>query len=210
MSTPYDIDCNCCPRLAAHLDELRPLWPDYWCRPVAAIGPVDAPLLVVGLAPGMHGANRTGRPFSGDQSGLLLTEALQATGFSWPGFDEAGLASACRITNAVKCLPPLNRPILSEVRNCNPYLQAELASVPDGGVVLALGRVAHGAVLLALGRSLADWPFVHGACGRLGRHWLLSSYHCSRYNIQTKRLTVEAFHGVVMQAADLLRNPPKS
>ena len=216
-SEQYDSDCQRCPRLVEYLAEVKQQQPDYWCKPVPAIGPADAPLLVVGLAPGLHGANRTGRPFSGDQSGTLLNQALTSAGFCWPGDSPAGDSAQgnstgpgsetqtdCRITNAVKCLPPQNRPIRGEVRHCNGYLQAELAALPEGGVVLVLGRVAHEAVLLAAGRTIRELPFAHGACGKLGPNWLLSSYHCSRYNIQTRRLTSEAFHALVLDAKALL------
>jgi len=199
----YDVGCRRCERLVAALEDYQQQQPDYWCRPVAAIGPESAPLLVVGLAPGQQGANRTGRPFSGDQSGVLLHQALVAAGFVWPGEEVAG--SACRITNAVKCWPPQNRPTRGEISNCNSYLQAELARLPAGGVVLALGQVAHEAVLLALHQPRTALTFGHGVRGQFDGRWLLSSYHCSRYNIQTRRLTAEAFCAVVAEAAELVR-----
>jgi len=181
--------------------------PDYYAAPVPPFGPAAAPLLVVGLAPGMHGANRTGRPFTGDHAGILLYRTL------W----ELGLASApeslaaddglellgCRITNAVKCLPPQNKPLPAEVRECRAWLAAELhESKPR--VLLALGRIAHDGVLDALGVKRSACRFAHGAEHALpGGAWLVDSYHCSRYNTQTRRLTETMFREVVARAAHL-------
>ncbi len=205
----FDPDCRACPRLAAHLREVRRRHPDYHARPVAPFGPRRARLLVVGLAPGLHGANATGRPFTGDHAGILLYETLHRFGFaSRPESRHRrdGLVLRdCRITNAVKCLPPANRPTPAEVARCNGYLAAELAAVPEGGVVLALGTLAHGAVLRALGRRQADHPFAHGRRHRPGTGWtLLDSYHCSRYNTQTGRLTPAMFRRVFQRIARLL------
>jgi uracil-DNA glycosylase family 4 len=157
----------------------------------------------------MHGANRTGRPFTGDHAGILLYRTLHEHGFaSRPasvsrsdGLELIG----CRITNAVKCLPPGNKPLPAEVRSCNAYLAAELAMLGTGGVVLALGRVAHGAVALALGLRVGEIRFAHGAVHPLpGGRTLLDSYHCSRYNTQTRRLTPEMFAAVMARARELL------
>ncbi len=195
----FDVECRQCPRLAAFLREVRENHPDYHARPVPPFGDGDPDLLIVGLAPGMHGANATGRPFTGDYAGILLYDTLYRHGFSDRPVSESaddGLRlRGCRITNAVKCLPPQNKPLGEEVRTCNTYLMEELAALKAGAVILALGTVAHQAVLRALGLRLKDYPFGHGrehplAEGRL----LVDSYHCSRYNTQTRRLTEAMFH----------------
>jgi len=175
--------------------------PDYHARPVLPFGDPRARLLIVGLAPGMHGANRTGRPFTGDFAGILLYETLHAFGFgSKPvsvAADDDLLLNDCRITNAVKCLPPENKPEPSEIKTCNHYLAAELQTSPDVRVILALGLVAHKAVLMALGLKQSALVFAHGARHALpdGRI-LIDSYHCSRYNTQTRRLTSADFYNV--------------
>ncbi len=197
-----------CPRLAAYLDAVRAEHPEYHARPVAPFGDPAARLLVVGLAPGYHGANRTGRPFTGDYAGILLYETLHRFGLATAPESRApddGLRlRGCRITNAVKCLPPANKPVGAEVRNCNPFLAAELATLPDGAVVLALGKIAHDAVLRAAGLKLVSRRFAHGAVHELPPgHTLVDSYHCSRYNTQTRRLTDAMFSEVVGRAAAL-------
>lgn len=201
----FDPECRRCPRLAGFLDQVKAEHPDYHARPVPAFGDPDPRLLIVGLAPGMHGANRTGRPFTGDHAGLLLYRTLYALGLaSHPGSDRAddGLVlTGCRITNAVKCLPPANKPVGGEIRQCNHFLAAELDQLPIGAAVLALGRIAHEAVLKALNRPLASCRFVHGAEHHLGSLFMVDSYHCSRYNTQTRRLTESMFQAVVAQAA---------
>lgn len=205
----YDPDCRCCPRLAGFLDEVRGLYPAYHAAPVAPFGDPQARLLVVGLAPGMHGANATGRPFTGDHAGILLYETLHRYGFGSAPVSRARedglMLTGCRITNAVKCLPPQNKPTGGEARQCNAYLRAELADLGPGSLILTLGRVAHGAVLMALGLKAGAYPFAHGAGHDLpdGRR-LLDSYHCSRYNTQTGRLTAEMFRAVIAQAHDWL------
>ncbi len=193
--------CTDCPRLAGFLAEVRSRQPGYHSRPVMPFGDPQARLLIVGLAPGMHGANRTGRPFTGDYAGILLYETLHAFGFaSLPesvAADDALRLSDCRITNAVKCLPPENKPEPAEIRTCNSYLVAELEAAPEVKVILALGLVAHKAVLMALGLKQSARAFGHGA-----RHFLpdgrilIDSYHCSRYNTQTRRLTSADFQDV--------------
>ena len=193
--------CRDCPRLAGFLDEVRCKHPDYHARPVAPFGDPRARLLIVGLAPGMHGANRSGRPFTGDFAGILLYATLHKHGFanapqSVSADDKLKLID-CRITNAVKCLPPQNKPDLAEVKECNKYLAAELAAMPKGGTVLALGTIAHQAVLRAVGVKSAQFPFRHGARHTLPNGLaLFDSYHCSRYNTQTRRLTAAMFEGV--------------
>jgi uracil-DNA glycosylase len=198
----FSESCRRCPRLARYLKGLRIEHPDYHARPVAPFGSQRARVLIVGLAPGKHGANRTGRPFTGDHAGGLLYETLHAFGFasrpvSFSIGDGLRLVD-CRITNAVKCLPPANRPQPSEIRSCNAYLAEEIASLPPGAAILALGTVAHAAVLMALGIARREHPFSHGARHELPRRLLLyDSYHCSRYNTQTKRLTPAMFRSVV-------------
>ena len=208
MSTnTFDLDCRACPRLAGFLDEVRVKHPGYHARPVPAFGDPQPRLLIVGLAPGMHGANRSGRPFTGDYAGVLLYATLHKFGYaSAPesiAADDGLSLIGCRITNAVKCLPPANKPEPAEIRTCNRFLTAELAELaelPELPVILALGRVAHEAALRALGHKLKDYPFAHGSDHRLPNGWrLVSSYHCSRYNTQTRRLTPDMFEAVFRQ-----------
>jgi uracil-DNA glycosylase family 4 len=205
----FEAHCRLCPRLARHLDDVRSAHPGYHCRPVAAFGSRRHRLLVVGLAPGLHGANRTGRPFTGDHAGILLYRTLHATGFATLPESRArgdGLRLVdCRITNAVKCLPPGNRPLPEEVRRCNPYLAGELARLPQEAVIVALGVIAHGAVLRASGLRPSRFRFDHGAEHRLpGGQRLLDSYHCSRLNTNTGRLTAAMFRRVFGRARHLI------
>ena len=208
-TTCFDPDCRACPRLAHFLDEVHAQHPDYHARPVAPFGDAAPSLLVVGLAPGMHGANRSGRPFTGDHAGILLYQTLHRFGYaSEPqsvAADDGLQLIGCRITNAVKCLPPANKPEPAEIRECNRFLAAELAGLPGHASILALGQIAHQAVLRAQGLKLKDYPFGHASNYRLpdGRR-LVSSYHCSRYNTQTRRLTPEMFAAVftLIQAED--------
>ena len=201
--------CTECPRLAGFLADVRLRNPDYHARPVLPFGDPRARLLIVGLAPGMHGANRTGRPFTGDHAGILLYETLHAFGFgSKPvsvAADDDLRLSDCRITNAVKCLPPENKPEPAEIKTCNHYLATELETSPDVRVILALGLVAHKAVLMALGLKQSALVFGHGARHELpdGRI-LIDSYHCSRYNTQTRRLTSADFQAVFRKIRDEL------
>jgi len=208
--TEFDPGCRRCPRLADFLEEGRARHPGYHCAPVAPFGDDDPRLLVVGLAPGFHGANATGRPFTGDYAGVLLYATLHAFGWASAPASESrtdGLVlRGARITNAVKCVPPANKPTPGEVANCNAYLAAELHGLAAGAVVLALGAVAHGAVLRALGLRPAAFRFAHGATHRLTDGMLLvDSYHCSRYNQNTRRLTEPMFRDVVAQASALAR-----
>ncbi len=205
----FDLNCRRCPRLALFLDEVGAEYPDYHARPVAPFGAKKIELLIVGLAPGMHGANATGRPFTGDHAGILLYQTLFDFGLSNKpvslSIDDGLKLKNCRITNAVKCLPPQNKPTTDEVKICNDFLQQELAELKPGTVVLALGAIAHGAVLRALGLKLAEYRFGHAAEYALPKGlWLLDSYHCSRYNTQTKRLTAEMFADVFARAKVLM------
>ncbi len=204
-SSTYRENCRRCPRIARHLALKKTLHPHYHCKPVAAFGDPGAQLLIVGLAPGLHGANATGRPFTGDHAGILLYRTLYKFGFSTrpvsKDADDALELRNCRITNAVKCLPPANRPTVEEIRNCNAYLRNELAGLRPDSVVLALGRIAHDAVLRALGVKLSHYAFAHGALHRIEDRWsLLDSYHCSRYNTQTGRLNQKQFEAVFSKA----------
>lgn len=203
----FDRDCRACPRLAGFLDDVNARYPDYYCRPVPPFGDASARFLIVGLAPGMHGANRTGRPFTGDHAGILLYETMHKYGFGSKAESlsaDDGLALLdCRITNAVKCLPPANKPVRGEIRQCNRFLAAELETLPAGAVALALGRIAHEAVLMALHLPLASCRFAHGAEHHLGSLLMVDSYHCSRYNTQTRRLTETMFETVVAHAATI-------
>ncbi|TCS73428.1 uracil-DNA glycosylase family 4 [Sulfuritortus calidifontis] len=223
----FDPNCTACPRLADFLADCRASRPDYYGRPVPPFGAAKPRLLIVGLAPGYHGANRSGRPFTGDYAGVLLYQTLHAFGYaSRPestAADDGLELIGCRITNAVKCVPPENKPTPDEIRRCNGYLKAELEALPKGAAILALGQIAHGAVLRALGLKLKDYPFGHAAVHQLpspsGRGVggegkprgegkaedagtplrLYDSYHCSRYNTQTRRLTPEMFQAVFAQ-----------
>ncbi len=204
----FDPACRRCPRLSTYLDEVRVRWPDYHAAPVPAFGDAHPRLLIVGLAPGLHGANATGRVFTGDHAGILLYETLHRFGFSNQSesqFNDRLRLKGCRITNAVKCVPPRNRPVGDEISTCNRYLRRELEQLPDQAIVLALGGIAHRAVLKARGLRQALYPFAHNALHALpGGLRLLDSYHCSRYNTQTRRLTPAMFDDVMRRARCLV------
>ena len=210
------LECQKCPALRAQFKRLRVQYPDYWNRPVPAHGPEDSPLLIVGLAPGLKGANRTGVPFVGDASGAMLTRVLK----------RLNALDQVRITNAVKCLPRNNKPSGLEVKRCRPYFEADLfesvewrsdktpqassrrdaaaegpLGQPRHTVYFALGRVAHDEVVRAFGYKLSALPFKHGARHRLAKDvWLYDSYHCSRYNVQTGRITETMLYNVLKRA----------
>jgi uracil-DNA glycosylase family 4 len=197
----FDINCQACPRLAKHLKAVKKDYPDYHALPVEPFGAARPDLLIVGLAPGMHGANATGRPFTGDYAGIILYETLHKFGFSNQptsvSLNDKLKLKKCRITNAVKCLPPENKPTTTEINACNKYLQQELLQLPKGCHILVLGGIAHKAVLKALDLKIRDFPFVHGNHYKLpDAKKLFTSYHCSRYNTQTRRLTEKMFHDV--------------
>ena len=205
----FDVDCRRCNRLADFLDQIKSEYPEYHARPVAPFGAPNPRLLIVGLAPGMHGANATGRPFTGDHAGLLLYATLYKFGFSnqpmSTDLNDGLRLIDCRITNAVKCLPPQNKPVGSEINNCNGFLRLEIEAMANAGILLALGSVAHNAVIKALGLRHKAFPFAHGREHSLYRGLkLLDSYHCSRYNTQTRRLTEEMFQAVFARAKALL------
>jgi len=207
------IACTACPRLAEHLAAIRRRDPDWHALPVPALGSLDAQLLVVGLGPGEKGANRTGRPFTGDVAGELLYPALHRFGFAsspeplgadgWA--NPAMHLSNCRITNAVRCVPPANKPTTPEIRQCNGYLKAELAAMPNLKAVVALGAIAHQALLWSYGLKAKDCVFGHNVRHSLpdGRI-LIDSYHCSGYNWRMGRLTRESFEAVFAGIKSLL------
>jgi len=205
MHMDFDPQCRQCPRLAVFLGKVRNEYPDYHAAPVPAFGDRSPRLLIIGLAPGLHGANRTGRPFTGDYAGLLLYQSLFDLGLSnMPHSEHASdelRLSGVRITNAVKCLPPQNKPNTEEVRCCNSFLATEIKALPPSCKLLALGSIAHQAVLRAYDLKLSFCRFGHGAIHELpdGRK-LVNSYHCSRYNTQTKRLTRTMFIEALQKA----------
>ena len=182
-------------------DENRLKWPEYHNAPVSSFGPLSARLLIVGLAPGLRGANRTGRPFTGDFAGQLLYQTLHGHGFARGDYQERaddGFAlSGCRVTNAVRCVPPENKPIGAEIKTCRQYLAAEIAAMPNLTVIVALGSIAHRSTVSALGLRQTLFPFTHGAMHGISDTLVLAdSYHCSRYNTNTGKLTPEMFSAV--------------
>lgn len=216
-----DNNCSLCPRLADFRAENRVNYPHYFNAPVPSFGGLDAELLIVGLAPGLQGANQTGRPFTGDYAGFTLYEALIKHGFATGNFlatlpetlegrvegnnhsnpilsqpGEFRLVNA-RVSNAVRCLPPENKPEPSEIKQCNSFLAREIKAMPNLKAILCLGLVSHNAVLMALGNKAKDAKFSHAATHQLGHITVYNSYHCSRYNINTKRLTQGMFDEVI-------------
>lgn len=214
---PPSYDCDLCPRLCAFHQTNRQQYPSFFNGPVPAFGELDAQLLIVGLAPGLQGANATGRPFTGDYAGDILYASLLQEGFATGSYTSPrGAAIAfpykdalelknCRITNAVRCVPPENKPETSEIKNCNDFLRQEIAAMPKLKVIVSLGTVSHNAVLKALGQKPSYGKFGHAAMHQLpGGIILLDSYHCSRYNINTGRLSQEMFDAVIRKAKSLI------
>ena len=203
-------NCQRCSRLTDYRKEQKLVFPEYRCLPVAGFGPADAKLLIVGLAPGLHGANASGRPFTGDASGDMLFATLHKYGFasqaiSHSGDDNMRLVN-CRITNAVKCAPPQNRPRGDEIKRCNSYLRAEISILSAGSVVLALGTIAHNSILKALQLQPSKIRFSHLAEHPLSSQFnLIDSYHCSRYNINTGRLSQDMFDQVFKRIRQVLQ-----
>lgn len=204
-------DCPLCPRLVAFLQDERAKHPDWWNAPVPSFGSIDASLLILGLAPGLQGANRTGRPFTGDWAGDLLYKVLVEEGLATGVYDKRpddGLTlSGCRIANAVRCVPPQNKPIGQEMKACRPFLVDEIAAMSELRAIFTLGRIAHEAALRVLGQKVTAFKFVHGAVHRIetpeGRPiTVVNSYHCSRYNTNTGRLTEEMFRDAVRIAKE--------
>ena len=205
-------DCPLCPRLV----EFRTLWrerePSWHNAPVPSFGVAEGRLLVVGLAPGLRGANRTGRPFTGDYAGDLLYETLTAFGFANGAFkarpdDGLQLADAA-IANAVRCVPPENKPTTDEIRTCRPFLSATIAAMPRLAAIVALGKIAHDSVVVTLGERMARHPFGHGRRHAIGGYAVFDSYHCSRYNTNTGVLTPEMFRAVFADVRDMLGTAP--
>ncbi len=198
---PYD--CRACPRLAAYLDDLRVREPDWFNGPVPSFGDEKATLLIVGLAPGVTGANRTARPFTGDYAGDLLYATLDKFGWSKGAYDarpDDGLKlTGAMITNAVRCVPPENKPVGAEINECRSFLEARIAALPRLKVIMALGKIAHDSTVRMFGAKLKDHSFGHGTRYDIGDYVLISSYHCSRYNTNTRRLTAEMFENVFTQ-----------
>ncbi|MGB5091794.1 MAG: uracil-DNA glycosylase [Parvibaculum sp.] len=200
--------CALCPRLVAYRQESATAHPDWFNGPVPSFGPDDARLLIVGLAPGLQGANRTGRPFTGDFAGDLLYSTLLKFGFAQGSYgariDDGLTLRGAMISNAVRCVPPQNKPTPEEQKTCRPFFAARMASLPRLKVMLALGHIAHDAVLKARGVKKTAAPFGHGARHDLGGVTLFDSYHCSRYNTNTRRLTEEMFHNVFRDIRELI------
>jgi len=209
----FDSSCTQCSRFVSFFKELRIEYPKYYNLPVAPFGAKNPDLLIVGLAPGMHGANATGRPFTGDHAGILLYKTLFKFGFSnqaESSHKKDGLKLLnCRITNAVKCLPPQNKPNGVEVNTCNSFLKSELEQLKKDTVIITLGLIAHKAVIKAVATKQADYIFKHNAHHRIKlgelEHIIIDSYHCSRYNTNTKRLTEKMFFDVFRQAQKCIK-----
>ncbi len=193
-------DCPICPRLVQFREQARARQPEWFNAPVASFGPTDARVLIVGLAPGLQGANRTGRPFTGDYAGVLLYETLIAFGFARGQYEarpDDGLTLLdARITNAVRCVPPGNKPTGPEISACRNFLEQTVAEMGKLAAIVALGRIAHDSVVTALGVKKSSVPFAHGAQSRVGTLTLFDSYHCSRYNTNTRVLTPAMFRDV--------------
>ena len=205
----YSANCKKCPRLTDYLTSSKQKHPDYFCKPVPAFGDPNAEFLIVGLAPGLHGANATGRPFTGDYAGVLLYETLYKFNFSTApnsiSADDDLKLQNCRITNAVKCVPPANKPTTDEIKTCSHYLKSELLALNPGAVVLALGKIAHDSIIRSFDLKLSQYSFGHENVHHLDNNLtLIDSYHCSRYNTQTKRLTPKQFESAFKKVAIVL------
>jgi len=205
-------NCPRCPRLVAFRSDWRKREPDWFNAPVPSFGPLDARLLIVGLAPGLRGANRTGRPFTGDFAGDLLYDTLAQFGFATGRYEarpDDGLALVdCRITNAVRCVPPQNKPTPQEITTCRDFLAATIGEMSALRAIVALGRIAHETVTAAQSVRRRDHPFAHGAAHAMGAIRLFDSYHCSRYNTSTGVLTPPMFRDVFAQVRQHLDRPP--
>ena len=209
MTRFFSPRCRRCSRLSEYLIQTKKIYPDYHCAPVAPLGPLDARLVIVGLAPGKHGANRSGRVFTGDYAGVLLYKTLYKYGFSNQpasiSHDDSLVLNNCRITNAVKCLPPDNKPNLEEIKTCNRFLKAEIQALQHNAILLALGHIAHSAIVRAYGLRQSEYHFKHGRVYTLpDNKKLIDSYHCSRYNIQTQRLTRRQFEAIFVKIVKLI------
>lgn len=205
-------DCSLCPRLAAFRQENREAYPDWFNAPVPSFGSSSARLLIVGLAPGLRGANRTGRPFTGDYAGVLLYKTLLKFGFAAGTYgeraDDGLVLHDCMITNAVRCVPPANKPEGGEINICRQFLSGRISALPRLAAIIVLGRIAHDTTIKAFGLKLKDFPFRHGALHTIndGKIALHDSYHCSRYNTNTGMLTEEMFESVFSNMRNFLDN----
>jgi uracil-DNA glycosylase len=209
MYNPPSLDCPLCPRLCEFREDNRRQYPSFFNAPVPSFGSIDAQFLVVGLAPGLKGANQTGRPFTGDYAGLILYHALKQYGFAKGNYkerpDDGFELVNCRITNAVRCVPPENKPETFETAQCNNFLKAEIATMKNLKLILSLGSVSHSAVLKAFGHKASFAKFEHGKTHKLtDKITLIGSYHTSRYNMNTGRLTQEMFDKMVEMAANMV------
>jgi uracil-DNA glycosylase family 4 len=203
-------DCALCPRLEAFRQEWRRREPGWFNAPVPSFGPVTARLLIVGLAPGLQGANRTGRPFTGDHAGVLLYDTLSRFGFakgSYAARPDDGLELVdARIANAVRCVPPENKPTGAEIATCRGFLESTIAEMPQLRAIVSLGRIAHDTAVVALGARRSAVPFGHGTSHEVGKVQLFDSYHCSRYNTNTGVLTTEMFRSVFAHVREFLQD----
>jgi len=201
-------DCDLCPRLRQYILEQRDAHPDWYNGAVPSFGDEQAELLIIGLAPGVTGANRTGRPFTGDWAGDLLYATMKKFGLAYGTYDKRpddGLSlNRAMITNAVRCVPPQNKPIGAEINQCRPFLQARIAALKEVKVLLCLGKISHDSTIRMLGARLKDHPFGHASEYQVGGYTVLSSYHCSRYNTNTGRLTADMFERVFARAKALI------
>jgi uracil-DNA glycosylase len=208
-------DCPRCPRLVAFRESWRAREPEWFNAPVPSFGPVDARFLIVGLAPGLRGANRTGRPFTGDYAGELLYGSLAKFGFAAGHYaarpDDGLTLIDCRIANAVRCVPPENKPTPGEITSCRPFLSATIEEMPRLAIVLALGRIAHETFVVACGGRRSQYPFLHGQMHAINELKLIDSYHCSRLNTNTGVLTPKMFEDVIAKVRaelDTAARPP--
>jgi uracil-DNA glycosylase family 4 len=196
-------DCPLCPRLTAFREDWRRREPGWFNAPVGSFGPPGARLLIVGLAPGLKGANRTGRPFTGDYAGDLLYDTLRRFGFAQGDYaarpDDGLTLIDARITNAVRCVPPENKPTPAEIKICRGFLVPTITEMPNLRAIVTLGRIAHESTVAALDQRRSAAPFGHGAAHTIGKLRLFASYHCSRYNTNTRVLTPDMFRGVFAQ-----------
>lgn len=204
-------DCPLCPRLVAFRQTWRKSEPDWFNAPVPSFGPIDARLLIVGLAPGLRGANRTGRPFTGDYAGDLLYATLKEFGFAKGDYaarpDDRLTLIDCRITNAVRCVPPENKPTPQEIATCRVFLATTITEMPKLRAIVALGRIAHETLVVGQNAKRSAYPFSHGAAYPMGTTTLFASYHCSRYNTSTRVLTPDMFRKVFAQVRAHLDAP---
>ena len=210
MTAEPQPDCPLCPRLVSFREGNRDAWPEWFNAPVPSFGPPDARLLIVGLAPGLRGANRTGRPFTGDYAGVLLYRTLLKYGFAAGDYaerpDDGLVLRDCLITNAVRCVPPANKPESGEINMCRQFLSGRISALPRLTAVVVLGRIAHDSAIKAFGLKLKDFSFGHGRVHTIsgGKIRLYDSYHCSRYNTNTGMLTEEMFEGVFSSVRNFL------